>query len=126
MPDSRKRIGVALGQRSRKNNYFRQRRVLSPRFIARPISISLCFQASGVTVSDICKTIYDEIKKDKKHRYVVFYIRDEKQIDVEVVGSRNAQYEEFLDDLQKGGPEECRWEIFACFYYRKNNNMYQL
>lgn len=65
-------------------------------------------QASGVTVSDICKTTYEEIKKDKKHRYVVFYIRDEKQIDVEVVGGRNAQYDEFLEDLQKGGTGECR------------------
>ena len=43
-------------------------------------------KASGVTVSDICKTTYEEIKKDKKHRYVVFFIKDEKQIDVEVVG----------------------------------------
>lgn len=48
--------------------------------------IDFFFQASGVTVSDICKTTYEEIKKDKKHRYVVFYIRDEKQIDVEVIG----------------------------------------
>lgn len=37
-------------------------------------------------MSDACKTTYEEIKKDKKHRYVVFYIRDEKQIDVEFVG----------------------------------------
>lgn len=44
------------------------------------------FQASGVTVSDACKTTYEEIKKDKKHRYVVFFIKDEKQIDVEVIG----------------------------------------
>lgn len=65
-------------------------------------------QASGVTVSDICKTTYEEIKKDKKHRYVVFYIRDEKQIDVEVVGERNAEYDQFLEDLQKGGTGECR------------------
>lgn len=68
-----------------------------------------CFQASGVTVSDACKTTYEEIKKDKKHRYVVFYIRDEKQIDVETVGERNAEYEAFLEDLQKGGTGECRY-----------------
>jgi hypothetical protein len=37
-------------------------------------------------VSDVCKTTYEEIKKDKKHRYVVFFIRDEKQIDIEVIG----------------------------------------
>lgn len=39
-----------------------------------------------MTVSDVCKTTYEEIKKDKKYRYVVFFIKDEKQIDVEVVG----------------------------------------
>uniref|UniRef100_A0A1B0D130 Uncharacterized protein n=1 Tax=Phlebotomus papatasi TaxID=29031 RepID=A0A1B0D130_PHLPP len=65
-------------------------------------------KASGVTVSDSCKTTYEEIKKDKKHRYVIFYIRDEKQIDVEVVGNRDAEYDQFLDDIQQGGPGECR------------------
>lgn len=39
-----------------------------------------------MTVSDVCKTTYEEIKKDKKHRYVVFFIKDEKQIDVEYIG----------------------------------------
>lgn len=52
---------------------------------------ALCPQASGVTVSDVCKTTYEEIKKDKKHRYVVFFIRDEKQIDVEVIGESTAK-----------------------------------
>lgn len=61
-----------------------------------------------MTVSDACKTTYEEIKKDKKHRYVVFYIKDEKQIDVETVGERNAEYEQFLEHLQQGGTGECR------------------
>lgn len=69
---------------------------------------NLSLQASGVTVSDACKTTYEEIKKDKKHRYVVFYIKDEKQIDVETVGERNAEYEQFLEHLQQGGTGECR------------------
>lgn len=72
--------------------------------------------ASGVTVSDACKTTYEEIKKDKKHRYVVFYIRDEKQIDVETVGGRNAEYDSFLEDLQKGGTGECRYGLFDFEY----------
>lgn len=62
--------------------------------------IFFIFQASGVTVSDACKTTYEEIKKDKKHRYVVFFIRDEKQIDVEAIGERGAEYDAFLEDLQ--------------------------
>lgn len=72
------------------------------------IFVSRSLQASGVTVSDICKTTYEEIKKDKKHRYVIFYIKDEKQIDVEVVGNRDAEYDAFLEDIQKGGTGECR------------------
>ena len=43
-------------------------------------------------MSDVCKTTYEEIKKDKKHRYVVFFIRDEKQIDVEVIGKTKFSY----------------------------------
>jgi cofilin len=118
---------------------------------------ALCPQASGVTVSDVCKTTYEEIKKDKKHRYVVFFIRDEKQIDVEVIGEstsklfyclcrrvihdsskkstgwrhrskvlsggvicfagdRNAIYDSFLEDLQKGGTGECRYGLFDFEY----------
>ncbi|CAG0916608.1 unnamed protein product [Notodromas monacha] len=42
--------------------------------------------SSGVTVADVCKTLFEEIKKDKKHRYVIFYIKDEKQIEVETIG----------------------------------------
>lgn len=55
-------------------------------FIFALIEFFVFLKASGVTVSDACKTTYEEIKKDKKHRYVVFFIRDEKQIDVEFVG----------------------------------------
>jgi Cofilin/tropomyosin-type actin-binding protein. len=69
-----------------------------------------------VTVSDICKTTYEEIKKDKKHRYVVFFIRDEKQIDVEYIGDRNATYDSFLEDLQKAGSGECRYGLFDFEY----------
>lgn len=76
----------------------------------------LLFQASGVTVADICKTTYEEIKKDKKHRYVIFYIKDERQIDVEVIGPRDAQYDAFLEDLQKGGAGECRYGLYDFEY----------
>ncbi|KAG4072332.1 hypothetical protein HA402_004264 [Bradysia odoriphaga] len=62
---------------------------------------------SGVTVSDICKTTYEEIKKDKTHRYAIFYIRDAKPIDMEVVSNRDAEYDSFLEDSQKGGALEC-------------------
>ena len=60
-------------------------------------------------VSDECKTHFEEIKKSKKHRYVVFHIRDEKCIVVESVGARDAVYDDYLRDLQKGGESECRY-----------------
>lgn len=72
--------------------------------------------ASGVTVADICKTTYEEIKKDKKHRYVIFYIRDEKQIDVEVIGKRDEEYENFLQKLQAGGESDCRYGLYDFEY----------
>ncbi|KAF5288054.1 hypothetical protein FQR65_LT12104 [Abscondita terminalis] len=72
--------------------------------------------ASGVTVADICKTTYEEIKKDKKHRYVIFYIRDEKQIDVEVIGKRDEEYEQFLVKLQGGGESDCRYGLYDFEY----------
>lgn len=72
--------------------------------------------ASGVTVADACKKVYEEIKKDKKHRYVVFHIKDEKQIDIEVIGDRNSTYDAFLEDLQKAGKEECRYGLFDFEY----------
>jgi len=42
--------------------------------------------SSGVAVSDECKTYFEDIKKAKKYRYVVFYIKEEKSIVVESVG----------------------------------------
>jgi len=72
--------------------------------------------ASGVTVSDACKTTYEEIKKNKKFRYVVFFIKDEKEIDVEHVGNRDAAYDAFLEHLQEGGSGECRYGLFDFEY----------
>ena len=46
----------------------------------------ILFQASGVTVTDACKQVFEKIKTKKDYRYVVFYIKDEKFIDVESTG----------------------------------------
>lgn len=72
--------------------------------------------ASGVTVADACKTTFEEIKKDKKYRYVIYFIRDEKQIDVETLGERNGTYSDFLRDIQQGGTGECRYGVFDFEY----------
>lgn len=88
--------------------------------IIRRFALTKClffyFQASGVTVSDSCKTTYEEIKKDKKHRYVIFFIKDEKQIDVEVIGARDEEYDQFLQNLQAGGAGECRYGLYDFEY----------
>ncbi|XP_029828366.1 cofilin/actin-depolymerizing factor homolog isoform X2 [Ixodes scapularis] len=63
--------------------------------------------SSGVTVSNEAKTVYEEVKKDKKYRYIIYHIKDEKVIDVESTGPRNATYSEFLEELQKF-KNECR------------------
>ena len=73
-------------------------------------------QSSGVAVDDECRNVYDDIKKSKKHRYVVFFIKDEKSIAVEAVGDRNASYDEFLTDLMKGGESECRYGLYDMEY----------
>lgn len=58
-------------------------------------------QASGVAVSGDSKTKYEEVKKEKKHRYVIYHIKDEKVIEVESTGKRDATYQDFLEELSK-------------------------
>merc|ERR1712037_263320 len=72
--------------------------------------------ASGVKVDEVVKMGYDDIKKKKSYRYLVFYIKDEKMIQVEKVGDRNADYQEFLQDLYVGGPDDCRYGVFDFEY----------
>ena len=83
--------------------------------------LNLLFQSSGVAVSDECKTYFEDIKKAKKyrwvlvlvsrslsfehqsspiHRYVVFYIKEEKSIVVESVGEQNHE-NSLLNDGRK-------------------------
>ena len=64
--------------------------------------------ASGVKVDESVKIKYDDIKKKKNHRYLVFYIKDEKMICVEKVGTREMNYSQFYADLTACGPDDCR------------------
>merc|ERR1739838_960287 len=75
-----------------------------------------CTMSSGVAVADDCKNYFEEIKKAKKYRYVVFFIKEEKSITVESVGDRDAKYEDFLSDLQKGGDSEFRYGLYDFEY----------
>merc|ERR1711993_233908 len=72
--------------------------------------------ASGVKVDEAVKIKYDDIKKKKTHRYLVFYIKDEKMICVEKVGTRDAPYCSFLTDLKAAGDEDCRYGLFDFEY----------
>lgn len=67
--------------------------------------------SSGVAVSAEAKTIYEEVKKDKKFRYIIYHIKDEKVIDVESTGPRDAKYSDFLEQLKKFS-NECRYCLF--------------
>merc|ERR1711971_776198 len=60
--------------------------------------------------------IFEEIKKSKKYRYCIFHIKDEKVISVEEKGDRDASYDAFLSDLQKGGDGECRYGLYDFEY----------
>jgi len=72
--------------------------------------------ASGVKVCEEVKSKYDDIKKKKIYRYLVFFIKDEKTISVEKVGTRDANYSEFLSDIMACGPEDCRYGLFDFEY----------
>ncbi|GAB6021715.1 hypothetical protein CHUAL_004295 [Chamberlinius hualienensis] len=68
--------------------------------------------SSGVSVSTKVETTFNELKLQKKYRYVVLVIRNEREIDVETVGLRHATYADFLRDIEVGGKAECRFGIF--------------
>jgi len=75
--------------------------------------------ASGVTVTDACKQVFEKIKTKKDFRYVVFFIKDEKFIDVEATGNRDSSYEEFLEHLKivgANGEKDCRYGLFDFEY----------
>jgi cofilin len=50
------------------------------------------------------------------NRYIIYAIKDEKQIVVEKVGDRNANYQDFVQDLLAAGPDDCRYGVFDYEY----------
>jgi len=72
--------------------------------------------ASGVKVSDDVKSKFEEIKKKKNHRYLIFHIKGEKIIEVEKVGGRDTTYEQFLGEITGAGPDDCRYGVFDFEY----------
>lgn len=74
--------------------------------------------ASGVTVADGIQKAYADIKTGKKYRYMIFYIKDEKEIDTEKFGERNETYEDFLNCLSSLGPDKCCYGLYDFEYER--------
>ena len=66
----------------------------------------LASQASGVKVSEEVKNRFDEIKRKKNLRYLIFYIKDEKTICIEKAGKYFLVYTVFCVDCG-----------FFCFFH---------
>merc|ERR1711973_509064 len=78
---------------------------------------TLTMAMSGVQLTEACMPLYDDIQKGKKYRYGIFHITWGK-IDVEKIGERTNNYEDFLKDLlQKDGvKDDCRFAIYDYEY----------
>lgn len=72
--------------------------------------------ASGVQVADEVFEEYKHIKSQKKYRYIVFHIADEKKICIDTSGDRDAKYQDYLDYLATLGPNECRYGLYDFEY----------
>ncbi|RNF20579.1 cofilin/actin depolymerizing factor [Trypanosoma conorhini] len=58
---------------------------------------------SGVSVSDECVKALTDLRH-KKSRYVILHIVDQKSIDVKTVGERDADFQKFVDAIDKSIP----------------------
>ncbi|KAH8368382.1 hypothetical protein KR084_010669 [Drosophila pseudotakahashii] len=72
--------------------------------------------ASGIELSRECRHVFEQIRKLKQHRYAVFVIQDELEIKVERLGVREASYDDFLEDLRRSGPNQCRFAVYDYAY----------
>merc|ERR1712080_754643 len=56
---------------------------------------------------------YDEVQKKHMHRFVTFHMKDDKEIVVDKVGARDANFNDFVDAVKQkdGGSEDCRYAI---------------
>nr|CAG8572164.1 10334_t:CDS:2 [Entrophospora candida] len=74
--------------------------------------------ASGVTVAQTARDLYEALKSDKKHRYVFFEMSEDKKSIVgnkDTVGPRNATYDDFLANFDESKPCYALYD----FHYEK-------
>lgn len=81
-----------------------------------PLDRFYIFIMDIVSCSPKSLEIYEAIRKCKKYRYIIFRIVFDKVIDVETVGLRDNDYQQFLEDLMRNGPTECRYGLFDLEY----------
>ncbi|XP_074662314.1 uncharacterized protein LOC141914879 [Tubulanus polymorphus] len=80
--------------------------------------------ASGVQVRDECVTTLEEIRMDRLYRYVVLGLSDDlKEICVLKKSSRDATYEDFIEDMMDAAKKrQCRYAIFDVSYDAGNGD----
>lgn len=78
--------------------------------------------ASGVAVSDNCKTAFQDIKLGHKYRYVVYCLTEDfKQIVVEKLAEPSSTYDEFLKDMKAAEDvDQCRFAVFDAEFSTKD------
>ncbi|KAL3196274.1 hypothetical protein MRX96_045279 [Rhipicephalus microplus] len=68
--------------------------------------------SAGVTVSEGAKTAYDELRRDKKHRYVFYKLTEGNVIETDTTGERSATVADFVEKLRHSYADQCRWVVF--------------
>jgi len=67
-------------------------------------------------VHDECAKAFLDVKKSKRYRFIIFHIKDDKEIRIETYGERNDSYDTFLEHLAALGPDECRYALYDFEY----------
>ncbi|GJJ09921.1 hypothetical protein Clacol_004145 [Clathrus columnatus] len=69
--------------------------------------------ASGISVNDECLKAFQELKKDRKHKYVIYTINDRKTEIIVSKTSSSDNYDEFVADLPE---DDCRYAVYDFEY----------
>ena len=59
---------------------------------------------TGITVSDDCVTTFNDMKTSKKFQYIIFTIKDQKEVVIGETGVRGASYDDFVAKLENDQP----------------------
>ncbi|AAZ10549.1 cofilin/actin depolymerizing factor, putative [Trypanosoma equiperdum] len=70
---------------------------------------------SGVSVADECVTALNDLRH-KKSRYVIMHIVDQKSIAVKTIGERGANFDQFIEAIDKNVP------CYAAFDFEYTTN----